>query len=147
MDLQLKGKTALVTGASAGIGRAIASGLAAEGVHLCIAARRQSMLEDFSRDIESRGGIRPHIEIVDLMGSDAPDRLAQNARAALGHIDILVNAAGSGTGTGWLDAPDEKWLNAMTINFTQIRRLMLAVIPGMKERRWGRIINVTGKAE
>ena len=79
MDLQLKNKTALVTGASQGIGRAIAKGLAAEGVRLCIAARRRELLEELSREIIAAGGIEPSIVIVDIMEEGAPQRLAEEA--------------------------------------------------------------------
>ena len=147
MDLKLKGKTALVTGASAGIGRAIAKGLAAEGVKVCIAARRVAELEEVAREIGREGGEQPHPEQVDLMNEDGPQALAQAALTALGHIDILVNAAGGSNEMDWQEASEQKWLDAMTLNFTQIRRLTLAVVPGMKAQKWGRIINITGKAE
>ena len=147
MDLKLQGKTALVTGASAGIGRAIAKGLAAEGVRVCIAARRTALLEGLAAEIIREGYIKPEVEAVDLMQDEEPARLAQAAREKLGRIDILVNAAGGSTEMDWMSAPDEKWLETMTLNFTQIRRLTLAVVPCMIERKWGRIINITGKAE
>jgi len=96
MDLQLKGKTALVTGASMGIGRAIAQGLAAEGVKLCIAARRKSLLEGLAQEIAAAGGPCPAVVEVDIMPEGAPSRLTRAALDALGHIDILVNSAGGG---------------------------------------------------
>jgi 3-oxoacyl-[acyl-carrier protein] reductase len=147
VELGLSDKTALVSGASAGIGRAIAVGLAAEGVKLCIAARRQERLQNLADEIVAKGGKRPEIVPVDLMNKEAPLELAEKALAALGRIDILINAAGQGTGTNWLNAPDEKWIDALTINFVQIRRLTLAVVPHMIANKSGRIINVTGKAE
>ncbi len=79
MDLQLKGKTALVTGASQGIGRAIAKALAAEGVQVCIAARRRELLEQLSKEIVAAGGVPPHIATVDVMAEGAPQKLAQEA--------------------------------------------------------------------
>ena len=79
MDLQLRGKTALVTGASQGIGRAIAKGLAAEGVKICIAARRRELLEQVAREIGAAGGPPPHIAPVDIMSEDAPQKLAEEA--------------------------------------------------------------------
>ena len=94
MDLRLKDKTALVTGASMGIGRAIAAGLAAEGVQLCIAARRKSLLEELAREIVAAGGSHPTVVEVDMMPEGAPSRLTRDAFDALGHIDILVNCAG-----------------------------------------------------
>ena len=147
MDMMLKGKTAIVTGASAGIGRACAKALAAEGVRVCIAARRREMLEDVSKEIAAEGGTTPVIITVDLLTVDGPATLAKEAAKALGHVDILVNAAGGSTEGDWMNAPDEKWLETMNLNFNQIRRLTLAVVPGMIEKKFGRIINITGKAE
>ncbi len=146
MDLQLKGKTALVTGASQGIGRAIAKGLAAEGVKLCIAARRRELLEQLAQEIVAAGGTQPHIAPVDIMSDDAPQKLAQEALAGLGQIGILVNCAG-GSRPLAIDAPDEKWHEAMTLNFTRVRQLSHAVFPDMIKHGWGRIINITGKSE
>ncbi len=146
MDLQLKGKTALVTGASVGIGRAIAKGLAAEGVKVCITARRGQLLEKLADEIVAAGGPRPPIAIVDIMEPDAPQRLAQAALAGLGQVDILVNCAG-GSRPLPIDAPDEKWEEAMTLNFTRVRQLTHALLPGMIQLGWGRVINITGKQE
>ena len=148
MDLELKGKTAIVTGASAGIGRAIAKELAREGVKLCVAARRTELLEQLANEIVAAGGSRPQIACVDLMQPDAPQQLAQEAIEGLGQVNILVNSAGGGVGGGkWMEAPDQRWLDAMTFNYTQVRRLTLAVVPDMIKHRWGRIINISGKAE
>lgn len=146
MDLKIKDKTALVTGASAGIGRAIARGLAAEGVRVGIAARRGELLEQLAGEIVAAGGHAPTIVIVDVMDEDAPQRLAREALNGLGQINILVNSAGAAkplpNGT-----PEEKWVASMTLNFTRIRQLTEAVLPGMIERKWGRVINITGKSE
>src|SRR5688500_3188661 len=109
MDLKLKGKTALVTGASAGIGRAIAKGLAAEGVKVFIAARRSALLEEVAAEIVREGGEQPHMESVDLMQDKEPARLAQAALKKLGRVDILVNAAGGSNEMDWMEASDEKW--------------------------------------
>lgn len=147
MDLQLKGKTALVTGASMGIGRAIAKGLAAEGVKLCIAARRRALLEELSGEITGAGGTKPKIVEIDVLQDDAPQRLARAAIDALGQVDVLVNCAGGSRPPITVDAPEEEWDYAMTLNFIRVRQLTHAVLPGMMERRWGRIINITGKSE
>jgi 3-oxoacyl-[acyl-carrier protein] reductase len=147
MDIDLKGKTALVTGASAGIGRAIAKALAREGVRTCIAARRGELLEEVSREILAEGGVAPVIRAVDLTVAGAPQQLADDAVQALGRVNILVNSAGGGDGGKWLDAADDKWLDAMNFNYTQVRRLTLAVVQDMIKHQWGRIINISGKAE
>lgn len=147
MNLQLKGKTALVTGASMGIGRAIARGLAAEGAALCIAARRQALLEELCDEIAQEGGPKPHIVQVDVLVEGAPQRLARAATESLGHIDILVNCAGGSRPPIAIDAAEEQWDYAMTLNFVRVRQLTHALLPGMIQRRWGRIINITGKSE
>ncbi len=147
MDLQLKGKTALVTGASMGIGRAIAAGLAAEGVQLCIVARRRDLLEALAREIAGAGGPAPAVLEADVMPEGAAERLAAAAAKQLGHIDILVNSAGGSNPALPMDAPEAKWSEAMTLNFIRVRQLTHAVLPGMVGRRWGRVINISGKSE
>jgi 3-oxoacyl-[acyl-carrier protein] reductase len=146
MDLQLRGKTALVTGASMGIGRAIAKALAAEGVRVVAAARRIELLEAMADEVEAAQHPRPVVVQQDVMADDAPARLAAAAFAAVGTIDILVNNAG-GSRRLPVDAPEERWTEAMTLNFTRPRQLTHAILPQMIERRWGRIINITGKSE
>ena len=146
MDLQLKGKTALVTGASMGIGRAIAKALAAEGVQVVAAARRIELLEAMADEVESAQNPRPILVKQDVMEEDAAAKLSDAALAALGRIDILVNNAG-GSRVLPIDAPEERWTEAMTLNFTRPRQLTHALLPKMIENRWGRIINITGKSE
>ena len=147
MDLRLKGKTALVTGASMGIGRAIAKGLAAEGVKLCVAARRRPLLQELGREITAAGGAAPVIVEVDVMQEGAPDRLARAALDALGSIDILVNSAGGSKPAIPIDAPESAWEESMTLNFVRVRQLTHAALPSMIERKWGRVINISGKSE
>jgi 3-oxoacyl-[acyl-carrier protein] reductase len=146
MDLQLVGKTALVTGASTGIGRAIANGLAAEGVCIAAVARRTSLLEELAGEIERVQGPRPLLITQDIMVVDAATRLRDAVLTSLGHVDILVNCAG-GSRPLPLDAPEEKWEEAITLNFTRQRQITHALLPQMIERHWGRIINITGKSE
>ena len=146
MDLRLRGKTALVTGASAGIGRAIAKALAAEGVELCVAARRGELLEQLSSEIVSAGGIKPHIVIADILREETPPRLAEQAIGALGHVDILVNSAG-GTTRVHLDTPAARWMEVMNMNYIRVHQLIMALVPHMIHNKWGRIINVSGKSE
>jgi len=147
MDLQLKGRTALVTGASMGIGRAIAKGLAAEGVKLAIAARRRNLLDALADEIGAAGGSKPAVIEIDVMPDGAPEKLAQAARAALGAIDILINSAGGSQPAIPVDAPEEAWAQSMTLNFVRVRQLTHALLPDMIERRWGRIVNISGKSE
>jgi 3-oxoacyl-[acyl-carrier protein] reductase len=146
MDLRLVGKTALVTGASIGIGRAIAKGLAAEGVQVAAVARRGGLLDELAAEIERAQGPRPLAIVQDIMAEDAAARLRERALDGLGRIDILVNCAG-GSRPLPVDAAEEKWEEAITLNFTRQRQIAHALIPQMIERRWGRIINITGKSE
>ena len=147
MDLKLRGKTALVTGASMGIGRAIARGLAAEGVRVCLAARRGGLLDALAAEIVGAGGLPPVVAEVDLMEEGAPARLATIAEQGLGGVEILVNSAGGSQPPLPLDAPEAAWETAMTLNFVRVRQLTHAVLPGMIGKKWGRIINISGKSE
>jgi 3-oxoacyl-[acyl-carrier protein] reductase len=146
MDLQLSAKTALVTGSSAGIGRAIAFALAREGVKVALAARRVDLLEKLAQDIKAVNGPDPIVFETDFQDPAAPKRLAEGTEKSLGRIDILVNCAG-GSRPVAVNAPLDRWEEGMTLNFFRLRELTHEVIPGMISRRWGRIINVTGTSE
>ena len=146
MDLQLAGKTALITGASMGIGRAIAHGLGAEGVRLAITARRANLLEDVSAEVVAKGGPKPVAIVEDFMTDGAPARIAAAALEGLGHIDILINNAG-GSRPFTLHATEEQWEEAITLNFTRQRQLTGKIVDQMIARKWGRIVNITGKSE
>jgi len=146
LDLGIAGRTGLVTGASAGIGRAIARALGAEGVRLAVTARRRAQLEELAGEIEHAGGPRPAIVECDFMREDAPARIADGALAALGSVEILVNNAG-GSRSFKLDASDEQWDEALTLNFTRQRQLTHKLLEQMMARKWGRIVSITGKSE
>jgi 3-oxoacyl-[acyl-carrier protein] reductase len=146
MDLQLQGKTALVTGASIGIGRGIARGLAREGVRLAMVARRGELLDAVAGEIGAAGGARPVLIVQDLLQEDAAQRIASAALDGLGSVDILVNNAG-GSRPFKADAGEEQWAEAMTLNFTRQRQLTHALLEQMMARKWGRIVNITGKSE
>ncbi len=146
MDLGIKGKTALVTGASTGIGRGIAHALAAEGVKLAIAARRRNLLEEVAREVVAAGGALPVVIECDFMLDDAPATIADAALAGLGSVNILVNNAG-GSRKFALDTGEEQWNEALTLNFTRQRQLTHKLLDQMMKRNWGRIVNITGKSE
>jgi 3-oxoacyl-[acyl-carrier protein] reductase len=146
VDLQLKGKTGLVTGASAGIGRAIAKGLAAEGVKLVVTGRRRAELEKLGDEIAAAGGTRPGMVVHEALAEDYVDALARQCEASLGSVDILMNNAGGSRAFG-KDATEEQWSEALTLNFTRHRQLTNRLLPGMQAKRWGRIVNITGKQE
>ena len=147
MDLQLKDKTALVTGASVGIGRGIAKALAAEGVKLAISARRADKLQEVADEIVAAGGHRPIIIESDLYPEDAAAKLTAAAIQGLGHVDILVNNAGGSRSFKDLHVSEEAWHEAITLNFHRPRQVADALVDQMIARKWGRIINITGKSE
>jgi 3-oxoacyl-[acyl-carrier protein] reductase len=146
MDLLISGRTALVTGASSGIGRGIALALGTERVRLAITARRRDRLEEVAHEIVARGGHPPVVVEADFMREDAPAKIAAAALAGLGSLEILVNNAG-GSRKFDLDSTEAQWNEALTLNFTRQRQLAQRLLPQMIERRWGRIINITGKSE
>jgi 3-oxoacyl-[acyl-carrier protein] reductase len=146
MDLQIRGKTALVTGASTGIGRGIALALAAEGVRLAVMARRRDKLEELAATIVASGGTTPVVIEQDFLREDAPQNIANAALVGLGAVDILINNAG-GSRAFKLHTPEEQWQEAITLNFTRQRQLTDKLIDQMIERKWGRVINITGKSE
>ena len=146
MDLGLEGRGALVTGASAGIGRAIAKALAREGAKVAYSGRRREQLESLAEEIVAAGGAKPTIVVHDAMKDDYVENVAATATKALGHVDILVNNAGGSRNFG-KDATEEQWNEALTLNFTRHRQLANRLLPAMAEKKWGRVINITGKME
>ncbi len=128
MDMQLGGKTALVTGSSVGIGRGIALSLAAEGVRLAVSARRVALLEELADEIVAAGGVRPVIIESDLYAEDAASQLAAAALAGLGQVDILVNNAGGSRSFKELHMDEARWQEALTLNFHRPRQLADALI-------------------
>ena len=142
MNLQLAGRTALVTGASMGIGRGIAKALAAEGVKLAVMARRRNLLETLQAEIG-----QPLVLIeCDFLKADAPERIAAAALEGLGSVQILVNNAG-GSRRFTLESTEAQWDEALTLNFIRQRQLTHRLLPQMIAGKWGRIINITGKSE
>jgi 3-oxoacyl-[acyl-carrier protein] reductase len=142
MDLGIAGKTALVTGASMGIGRAVATVLVKEGVRIAVVARRKNLLEELQKELKTSLVIVEQ----DFMEDDAPEKIAKAALEGLGSVDILVNNAG-GSRRFTLDSTEEQWSEAITLNFTRQRQLTHRLLPQMIARKWGRIVNVTGKSE
>ena len=137
MDLGLKDRVCVVTGASTGIGRAVARLLLAEGARVVAVARRETLLA------EIRGATAAPM---DLTSDDAAGRLKQIVLGAFGRIDVLVNNAGGSRPSGPM-ADEEAWNEGMRLNFTAARRLTQAFIPAMQAQKWGRIVNVTGTDE
>jgi 3-oxoacyl-[acyl-carrier protein] reductase len=142
MDLGIRGKTALVTGASMGIGRGIAVALAREGVRLAVVARRRNLLEELEKEL----GQKLVIIEQDFMVEGAPEAIARAALGGLGSVDILVNNAG-GSRKFTLDSSEAQWEEALTLNFTRQRQLAHQLLAQMMAKKWGRIVNITGKSE
>jgi 3-oxoacyl-[acyl-carrier protein] reductase len=145
MDLQLAGRTALVTGASSGIGRAIAVGLAREGARIAVTGRRRELLDSLGDEIAAEGGTRPVVVTHDAMDTGYVDAIAEGI-AALGPVQILVNNAGGSRAFG-MEGTEAQWEEAMTLNFTRHRQLTHRLLPQMVAGNWGRVINITGKSE
>jgi len=142
------GKTALVTGASQGIGRTTARLLALQGVQVIGVARRTALIETLNQEIAAINPKAPNIISLeaDFSIEGESERVAAKALDLIGRIDILMNAAG-GSRPIEFDATSEQWLEGMTLNFFRIRELTHALIPSMKKNQWGRIITFTGTSE
>ena len=143
MNLELTGRTALVTGASAGIGAGIAECLGREGVRLALAGRDQARLEKVANRVVEVGGPAPVLVTGDIAAADGLVAITKAALAGLGTIDILVNNAGASRPLKG-EETDAFWEEAIALNFTPARRLTKALEGGMKDRGFGRIINITG---
>jgi NAD(P)-dependent dehydrogenase (short-subunit alcohol dehydrogenase family) len=144
MDLQLTGKKAVVTGASAGIGKAVTWSLAREGVDVAICARNSGPLEATAAEI-SRATNRQIIPIAaDLTKPADAENFISKAHAALGRIDILVNNAGSSPGGVIEHLSEEDWASSLQLKFMGYVRCMKHVLPIMQKQRKGRVVNVIG---
>ncbi len=146
MDLQIEGKVALVTGASIGIGTGIARVLAEEGCRLIITARRDDLLEGVADEIESTGHERPLVVKQDIMADDAAATLKKAVDDGYGQLDILVNNAGAMV-LAPIGTDEQVWIDIMNLKWWAARRVSDVFLPGMIERKYGRIINVTGTME
>src|SRR5580704_15704959 len=144
MELDFAGRTALVTGASQGIGRTTARLLALAGVRVVAVARRIALVEQVAAEVAGKGEIIPLA--ADFYEEGAPERVAAESRRLLGHVDILMNAAGQSRPVPF-DAGKDQWEEGMVLNFFRIRELTHAVVPGMREQKWGRVVTFTGTSE
>lgn len=135
----LSEKTALVTGASGGIGGAIARALHGAGAKVGLSGRRVDALEPLAQEL----GDRAHVLPADLSSAEGTDKLVADAEAALGGVDILINNAGLTRDTLMLRMKDEDWQTVLDVNLTAAFRLSRAVLRGMMKKRAGRIIGIT----
>ncbi|WP_142848707.1 3-oxoacyl-[acyl-carrier-protein] reductase [Telmatospirillum sp. J64-1] len=137
---ELTGRTALVTGASGGIGGAIARALHAQGATVALSGTRKEALEAMAAEL---GGERVHVVVANLSDPASVEQLAKDAEAALGSLDILVNNAGLTRDGLVLRMKDEDWQSVLDVNLTAAFRLCRAAVKGMMKRRFGRIVNIT----
>ncbi|HET8533656.1 MAG TPA: SDR family oxidoreductase [Methylomirabilota bacterium] len=149
MDLGLRGKHAIVTGGSLGIGKAIARELAREGVDVAIVARTKDRLEAAARDLAAETGRRVIPLAADVTSRAQVDAMVAQAAAELGGLHILVNSGsppgGSATATGPIETVvDEDLLRDFDVKYVGALRCARAAIPFMKQQGWGRIINISG---
>ena len=135
----LSGKRALVTGASGGIGSAIAKALASQGAEVALSGTRVGALEDVAKEIIGKNHILP----CNLSDLDAVERLVPQAEEAMGGIDILVNNAGMTRDNLFMRMKDEEWDDVLKINLTAPFHITRSAIKGMMKRRFGRIISIT----
>src|SRR5689334_2294708 len=142
MDLFLKGKTAVVTGASQGLGRAITKELAIEGVKVLAVARNESLLNELKAEVAAVGGVVPVTLVQDLVAADGPQKIAAAAFETLGNIDILINNAGRSRPLEVVDA-DSAWNAALLLDFERHRQLTQQFIPHFIERKQGSVLNIT----
>ena len=135
----LTGKTALITGASGGIGAAIAKSLHAAGATIAISGTRQAVLEELKSQIENNVHVLP----CNLSNPEDVETLIPAAEVAMGGLDILVNNAGITKDGLAMRMKDEDWQSVLDVNLTSNFRLCRAAMRGMMKKRWGRIINIT----
>jgi 3-oxoacyl-[acyl-carrier protein] reductase len=137
MDLKIKGKRALVTGSTSGIGEAIAKGLASEGVHVVVHGRKEAEAKRVVAEITQAGGKASYV-----IGDLAKDADAKQVAAGAGEVDILVNNAGMYDAKGWFNETAEDWNHWYNVNVGSMVRLNNLLVPAMTKRGWGRVIAI-----
>ena len=143
MDVRLDGKVALITGSSLGLGRAMALRFAEAGASVALTARGTDALEDARQQVQAAGGGNKVVaHACDVSKADQCQALHTTVTEQLGAIDILVNNAGTSQRGPFLEVSDELWQNDFDLKLFAAIRLARMVLPGMQERKWGRIINV-----
>jgi 3-oxoacyl-[acyl-carrier protein] reductase len=144
MDLGLGGRVALVTGGSQGIGREIALTLAAEGADVVICARRREPLEATAAELEALDRQALAVE-ADVSTAEGAQRVADAAHERFGRVDILVNNAGKGSPKPLLELSDDDWYASIALNLMSAVRVSKACVPGMVDRGWGRVVNISSR--
>src|ERR1700759_4466067 len=143
MDLEISGRVAVVTGASAGIGLAVAQEFLANDVAVVIAARDVSRLRAAEAALLEQRGARVSSIAIDVSVPDAAQLIVDKAISTFGSLDILVNNAGRAHAGGLMSSTEDDWAEMTAVKLTSMRRLCKAAIPHMKKNRWGRIVNMS----
>src|SRR6266571_3761890 len=146
MDLGIRGKAAIVTGGSQGIGKATARALAEEGVRVAICARTEETLNQTSREIQTETGVDVLPVRADVSLLEDVQQMVARTLDTFGRVDILVNSAASFRSAPLMELADEDWLNHYNVKFVGYVRFIREVLPSMKANRWGRIVNLGGGA-
>jgi 3-oxoacyl-[acyl-carrier protein] reductase len=146
MDLELSGRSAVITGASGGIGSATALALAGEGASLLLVGRRPDALGSVALACSQAGALRVETFAVDLREPDAAGAIVNASLNVLGGIDVLVNNAGTTTVMRYDEIPDEEWQAQWELNVMAPMRLMRLAAPEMARHGWGRIVNVSSSS-
>jgi len=148
-NLELENKVAVITGASDGLGRAAAERLASEGAKVAICARRKDRIEETAREIEARTGGEVFAQAADVRKNTDVDAFIDSVVARFGGVDILLNNAGTSAAAPFEDVDDDQWQADIELKLLAAVRICRRVIPLMRERGGGRIVNITtvgGKA-
>jgi 3-hydroxybutyrate dehydrogenase len=144
-DAPLRGRGAVITGGGRGVGAAVAQRLAAAGASVLVAARTAEEIERVAGRLRDEGR-EAHAATCDVADEASVNRLADAARDRLGHVDILVNNAGVATAAPLHKTTLETWTRMLTVNATGAFLCLKAFLPGMVERRWGRVVNMASVA-
>ena len=142
MDVRLDGRTALITGGSKGLGLAMATEFAASGADVVIVARRDDVLKEAVAEIKKRAKTRVHLVAADVATAEGTQKAYDEAIKTFGRIDILVNNAGKSQTARFVEVTDAIWQDDLDLKLFAAIRLARLCLPGMTQRRWGRIINV-----
>jgi len=143
MDLGLKNKCAVVLAASKGLGRGTAQALAAEGCNLAVCSRNIENIEKTAAEIKQQFGVQVFHQAFDVKDKHALEAFIKEAAGVLGSIDILVTNAGGPPVKSFEETTEDEWHEWFDITFMSVTRSIKAVLPFMKEKNWGRIINIT----
>ena len=146
MNIDLSGRTALITGASLGLGRAMAAAMHGAGANVALLARREDVLEAARKAIAAEPGGEVAIYPCDVTAPAEIERAVERIEAELGPVDVLVNNAGQSQTGRFEDLTDAVWQYDLDLKLFAAIRFARLVFPGMKERRWGRIINLLNTA-